>query len=158
MYIYTCSRDNLATHPDNTPDSFTSTLSQPLHGSHCRLGLVELSLQPTSEEAIKNIAGYEDGYVFVIVQQCKDSEAHGHRHPIVRMVALREFTEAAATSVIRFPTVQYIDIKDYHLSHITVVIRPCGAKARQFKPCCTPGGGFLKGATRCTFHAIGYDV
>lgn len=158
MYIYACSSDNLATHPNNIPESFTFTLSQPLRGLNCRLGLVELSLQPASAADIKRLAG--DGYVYIIVRQCRHSEAHSHRHPIIRRVGLHEYSSGTETSVIRFPTVQYVDIKDYQLSDITVDI--CSGAGRDntasSASCCAPTVGVLKGPTRCTFHIIGHDV
>ena len=156
MYVYACSLDNTATHPENVPECFTFTLSQPLRGGACRLGLVELSLRPVDPATIKRLAG--DGYVYIMVHQCGDSEAHSHRHPIIRMVALHEFTVSGQTSVIRFPTVQYLTIKDYQLTEITVIVQACSAKDKPFKPCCTPTAGLLKGPTRCTFHIIGHDV
>lgn len=158
MYVYACSNDNTATYPDNIPEHFTFTLSQTLRGANCRLGLIELSIHPKVGGDIAEGIDMDNGFVYVLVPQCKDSEAHSHKHPIIRSVALREFAAAAQTPVIRFPNVQYINIKEYHLSDITVLIRPCESPGNAYGPCCKPTEGFLQGVTRCTFHIIGHDV
>ena len=158
MYVYACSNDNVSTYPDNCPETFTFRLSQTLHGAHCRLGLIELSIRPKADLDIAEGIDIDTGFVYILVAQCKDSEAHSHKHPIIRSVALKEFAAPAQTSVIRFPTVQYVDIKDYHLSDITVLIRPCEGSGNAYESCCKPTKGFLEGVTRCTFHITGHDV
>lgn len=157
MYIYTSSVDSLTSHPTNNATSFTSILSQPLHVRSHYIGLTEISITPkpvAAKTGDKNGAAVDDssctrdssGYIYVMLPQCDTSESHGHRYPILRMVALSEFT--STNPIIRFPDTVYIPLKEYNLSAITVLL----ADAPDAKSGCCIATSHVTGITRCTFH------
>jgi hypothetical protein len=168
MYIYVSSIDSLDTYSANNASSFTSCLSEEIDVESASIGLCELSITPKNDKNTNktNTASCDQSskdesstctvssnYVFIMLPQCTNSEAHGHKHPIIRLVGLNEFTHD--TSVIRFPDVVYIPFRVYKLSHITVWIRPVPERSNE--NCCVTSNDIVSGITRCTFH-VKWDV
>jgi hypothetical protein len=160
MYIYVSSADSLDAYPHNNAQNFTSNLSQILYTKSQAIGLREIVIHPVSssdfvsannsisDNAANTFQGKEkEVYMYVMLTQCANVEVHGHRHPIVRMLTTSEFTQNS--SILRFPDVLYVPIKEYNLSHITVTIRPADIIN---SGCCIQSDNILKGITRCTFH------
>jgi hypothetical protein len=152
MYIYLSSVDSLHTYPHNNSTDFTCDLSQVLDTKFKSLGLKEISLNPKlsdSQKAEVTSKKNEDSEVFlyVIVSQCYASEAHSFKQPIMRMLSLNEFK--GVSTLVRFPDVCYIPIKEHYLASLSVSIRLADSDGSGLD--CIPSSLFT-GITRCTFH------
>jgi hypothetical protein len=162
MYIYISSADSLDAYPHNTPQHFTAELSQTLYTKSQGIGLREISLHPITTSENVHIDSVDETdkttplhtnnvknevYMYVMVAQCSNVDVHGHRHPVVRMLTSSDFTHNS--SILRFPDVLYVPLKEYNISQITVSIRPVNIENSS---CCVENKNLLTGITRCTFH------
>lgn len=156
MYLFLTSGDSFHAYPNNHAGDFTISLSQRLITKDMEIGLCELSVTPKKVDECANDdsdtcdddAKSTDGqFIYVMLPQCVASESHGHRHPILRMVALSEFD--TSTSLIRFPDIAYVPFREFQLSELTVWIRKAPGITGD---CCLRRTDLLQGITRCTFH------
>ena len=144
MYLCTASSDSKDIYPLNSPQKYTSELSQIISTKHHVIGLVKISFEVTKD--IKNESVF-DSMAYVMVNECADSEVSGHSHSVIRMISLKEFTNRSR-AILRFANVLYVPIEKQAINTITVHIRTVDG-------CCdwdSTQDLELTGITRCTFH------
>ena len=145
MFFYVASSDSKKLYVHNSPEEFTSQLSQTITTKSCMLGLIDLTLE-VSQGIKKESVG--DTMCYVMVNECGDAEVRGHKHPIARIISLKEFTNKTK-AVLRFPDILYVPIKKNFINTISVAIRSVDS-------CCSGAQDDdnldLLGVTRCTFH------
>jgi hypothetical protein len=163
MLIYISSSDSLDSYPLNNPHEFTVNLSQTFYTQGKAIGLREICLTRKKVTSIDDSLEREEGdvsrsaaeseshnvYLYVMVTQCSNSECNGHRHPVLRMIGLNEFSDTS--SIIRFPDVLFIPLKEHNLNRISVCIRLSPTKSSH---CCIQSENLLSGETRCTFDIV----
>ena len=145
MFFYVASSDSKKLYSHNSPAEFTSQLSQTVTTKYCLLGLVDLSIEVTQDIKKETV---RDSMIYIMVNECSDSEVGGHRHPVIRVISLKEFTNKAK-AILRFPNILYVPIKKNFINSISVSIR-------SVDQCCSRQQDDqdidLQGVTRCTFH------
>jgi hypothetical protein len=140
-FAYVSSEDSKEAFPNNSPGHFTSILSQPTITRGCNLGLCEISIEP--DRAVLSPKSENYDIYYVMVSECAGSNINSHKHPVLRMLSLKEFT--CEKPVLRFQDLIYVPIKQEIISSLTVYLR----KASH---CCETTKAIpVSGTTRCTF-------